>query len=128
MPTLSNEGNKIRRSQSQSVVNKPSQDLLGLTLHPIDTGEGPGGHTSNTQKPDAAPDGDIIKDGDNAGEVEEVKIGQDDPAVRAAAQLRDIDPSAVRVEDKALEGERVRFGVQICQKSRKIGCVIPHCK
>ena len=40
MPTLmANEGNKIRRSQSQSVVSKPSQDLLGLTLHPIDTGE-----------------------------------------------------------------------------------------
>ena len=26
----------LRRSSSQSHVNKPSQDLLGLTLHPID--------------------------------------------------------------------------------------------
>ena len=49
MPTLSNEGNKIRRSQSQSVVNKQfSQDLLGLTLNPIDTGESASDKTSNT--------------------------------------------------------------------------------
>ena len=52
-----NEGNKIRRSQSQSVVNKPSQDLLGLTLHPIDTGEGTGIQNTNTQKSDGAVGG-----------------------------------------------------------------------
>ena len=57
MPTLSNEGNKIRRSQSQSVVNKPSQDLLGLTLHPIDTGESAVGQSSNAQKSDGAAGG-----------------------------------------------------------------------
>ena len=73
MPTLSNEGNKIRRSQSQSVVNKPSQDLLGLTLHPIDTGEGPGGHTSNTQKPDAAVGGlDVSQTSSTSKEITDI--------------------------------------------------------
>ena len=61
------------------------------------------------RKPDAADsaageEGGDIKE-DNEGEEEEIKMRQDDPDVRAAAQLKDVDPSAVRVGDKALEGE-----------------------
>ena len=37
MPVLAASDKNLRRSQSQSQVNKPSQDLLGLTLHPIDS-------------------------------------------------------------------------------------------
>ena len=51
-------GNKLIRSHSHSNVNKPSQDLLGLTLHeisdPIDTPAAP--FTDSAQKPEQEKD------------------------------------------------------------------------
>ena len=35
-----NDTDGIRRSQSQNQINLPSQDLLGLSLHPIDPIDG----------------------------------------------------------------------------------------
>ena len=41
----------IRRSQSQNQINLPSQDLVGLSLHPIDPIDG----SPTTDKPSADP-------------------------------------------------------------------------
>ena len=43
----SEQSEGIRRSQSQNQINLPSQDLVGLSLHPIDPIDG-----SPTDKPD----------------------------------------------------------------------------
>lgn len=88
MPTLINEGNKIRRSQSQSVVNKPSQDLLGLYLQPIETGEGGAtDQTSNAQKSDGAVGGlDVSQTSSNSKEITDI-LGEFGDGISAQPKL-----------------------------------------